>query len=281
MKYQRPPYTYVSHLSLIVADLDRSMAFYQSVIGLSVLEKSGKLVRFSANGNDEILTVEQPENVIPKERQTTGLYHFAMLLPNRASLADQLKHFRESGTSITGASDHHVSEAIYLEDPDGNGIEMYIDRQYVEPDQMGTAPLDVGDLLKESSDKKWNGVPSDTVIGHIHLKVADLITAIEFYRDIIGFDLMMKIGESAAFLSSGGYHHHLGLNIWESAGGKKPLPNSVGLKHLTLVLPDQKSLDKTRQKIQKEDIPFRKEEEILEVEDPSGNLVRLTVANEQ
>ena len=278
MKYQRPPYTYVSQLSLKVSDLDRSVAFYQNEIGLRILEKTANSVCFTANGNEGILTIEQPEDVVPIEIRTTGLYHVAILLPNRASLADQLKHFQESGTRMLGASDHHVSEAIYLEDPDGNGIEMYSDRQYVEPDQMGTAPLDVGDLLKESSDKKWNGVPSDTVIGHIHLKVADLITAIEFYRDIIGFDLIMKMGGSAAFLSSGGYHHHLGINTWESAGGKKPLPNSAGLKHLTLVLPDQKSLDRIRKKMHKENMPFSSnEEEVLEVEDPSGNLIRLTV----
>jgi catechol 2,3-dioxygenase len=277
MKYQRPPYTYVSQISLKVADLDRSVAFYQNEIGLRIIEKTGKSVRFTANGNDDLLTIEQPEDVVPLAIRTTGLYHVAILLPNRASLADQLKHFQESGTRLMGASDHHVSEAIYLEDPDGNGIEMYSDRQYIEPDHMGTAPLDVGDLLKESSGKKWNGVPPDTVIGHIHIKVADILTSIDFYRNIIGFDLIMKIGDSAAFLSTGGYHHHLGMNTWESAGGKKPLPNSVGLKHLTLVLPDQKSLDSIRQKMQNDDIPFRKEEEVLEVEDPSGNLIRLTV----
>ncbi len=182
----------------------------------------------------------------------TGLYHFALLLPERADLARWLAHAGRDNVPLVGLSDHFVSEAIYLSDPDGHGIEIYWDRprevwegQVFE--RMTTLPLDVGSLMAELPDPEsepFERLPDGTVMGHVHLKVASIPDTVAFYRDVLGFELMAQLGEQAAFLAAGGYHHHIGANTWESAGAPPPPEGSAALRHVTIVLPDAAERDR-------------------------------------
>ena len=177
----------------------------------------------------------------------TGLYHFALLVPRRADLARWLAHAARDRVPLVGLSDHFVSEALYLSDPDGHGIEIYWDRprevwEGQVAARMTTLPLDVDDLLGELDDPgagQFDGLPDDTVMGHVHLKVAAIPETVAFYRDLLGFGLMAQLGEQAAFLGAGGYHHHIGANTWESAGAAPPPPGTAALRHATIVLPDE------------------------------------------
>jgi catechol 2,3-dioxygenase len=234
----------VGPVSLIVPSLDRSVRFYEDALGLKVHRRSNGAADLGAGGDDLLHLEERPGAVHP--RRTTGLYHFALLLPTRRDLARQLRHFADAGVPLQGASDHLVSEALYLADPDGNGIEVYRDRpreQWAYDGghvRMSTDPLDVEGLLAESdgSGASWFGMPKGTVMGHVHLRVSDVGAAEEFYREVLGMDLTTRFGGSASFMSYGGYHHHLGLNTWASAGAPAPPEGSVGLREFVIRVPD-------------------------------------------
>jgi catechol 2,3-dioxygenase len=175
----------------------------------------------------------------------TGLYHFALLMPERADLARWLAHAARDRVPLTGLSDHVVSEAIYLSDPDGHGIEIYQDRpretwEGLVAARMTTLPLDVDALLGELADpasEPFEGLPAGTLMGHVHLKVAEIADTVGFYRDVLGFGLMAQLGGQAAFLGAGGYHHHIGANTWESQGAPAAPEGSAALRHATIVLP--------------------------------------------
>ena len=179
MKFHSKPNTYVGHVNIKVQDLDRSLTFYQEVLGFQVLAQTDKKVTLTTDGKTSVLSIEQPENVVAKQGKTTGLYHFALLLPKRSDLADLVYHFTEIGFKY-GSSDHLVSEALYLSDPDGNGIEIYIDRapsewSWVNDEvAMTVDPLNFEDLLTESKQQPWKGLPAGTVMGHLHLHVSEL-----------------------------------------------------------------------------------------------------------
>ena len=181
----------------------------------------------------------------------TGLFHFALLLPDRVSLARWLAHAARNRIQLTGASDHWVSEALYLRDPDRHGIEIYADRprelwEGKVARGMTTLPLDVDGLLGELEDpakEPFDGLPSGTTMGHVHLQVASIPEAVEFYRDVLGFELMTELRDQAAFFAAGGYHHHLGANTWESRGASPPPPGTAALRHATIVLPDAAERD--------------------------------------
>jgi catechol 2,3-dioxygenase len=234
---------------LTVADLDRSIAWYQDAIGLRLLGRGDGEVRLGAGERELLVLVEEP-GAQPAPR-TTGLYHFALLLPERADLARWLVHAQRRGVPVGGASDHYVSEALYLRDPDRHGIEIYVDRapelwrgQVAE--RMTSLPLDLDGLLDELADpgsEPFDGLPDDTAMGHVHLKVADVPETIGFYRDVLGFDLTARVGDQAAFLAAGGYHHHVGGNTWESAGAPPPPPGSASLRHATIELPSREERD--------------------------------------
>ena len=185
-----------------------------------------------------------------------------------------------------GLSDHFVSEAIYLCDPDGHGIEIYWDRprevwEGQVASRMTTMALDVDDLLEELDDPRsepFDGLPTGTVMGHVHLKVADIPETIDFYRDVIGFGLMAQLGESAAFLGAGGYHHHLGANTWESAGAAAPPPGVAALRHATIVLPDTTERDRLLGRVEHNGQDHSEDEFGPVVHDPSGNSLVLAVA---
>jgi catechol 2,3-dioxygenase len=234
-------YSAIGAVSLNVASLGRLLPFYQDIIGLKIHRQEGKTVTLGTGGEDLLILHETPD--APRLRGVTGLYHFAILLPSREALALQLKHFAETRTQLQGLSDHFVSEAIYLADPEGNGIEIYRDRPRSEwydangTFQMGTVAMDVDGVFSalEDPDKaEWKPMPVDTVMGHIHLHVHDVKAAEAFYGNQLNLDVLVNMG-SATFMSYEGYHHHLGANIW--AGRTIRPENILGLKSYELRVP--------------------------------------------
>lgn len=283
MNFHSKPHTYVGQVHLLVSDLERSITFYKEMIGFQVLEQTKNQAVLTADGTTPLLTIEQPEGVQPKQPRTTGLYHFALLLPNRKELAKVLLHLLQNRYPMQGASDHSVSEALYLADPDGNGIEIYRDRPADmwnwQDDQvfMDTRRLDVESLLAEAEGEAWTGLPKETVMGHIHLHVADLRATEEFYIQALGFDIVLRYGPQALFTSTGRYHHHIGLNVWNGVGAPAPKPNSVGMKYFTLLLPNEESRVATVARLQQLGAYVVEKNGIAITRDPSGNEVHLLV----
>ena len=264
-------------VELTVADLERSLAYYEKAIGLRTLERGGGRAALGTDGRELLVLVEEP-GARPSIGHT-GLFHFALLVPDRPSLARWLAHAARTRVPITGASDHWVSEALYLRDPDRHGIEIYADRprelwEGKVARGMTTLPLDVDGLLRELDDpatSAFEGLPNGTTMGHVHLQVASIPETVDFYRDVLGFGLMTGMGDQAAFLGAGGYHHHLGANTWESRGGTPPPPGTAALRHATIVLPDSAERDRIVERVG--------EVEELDgeplVRDPSGNALVL------
>lgn len=219
--FRLPGEARVGRVRLQVADLDRSVAYYEGVLGWRVLDRSGARATLGVEGDGAPLVElrERPGAAPAPRRGRPGLYHYAILLPSRAALGAFLRHLSERGERA-GASDHLVSEALYLQDPDGLGIEVYADRPRSEWRQrdgqllMATEPLDVADLERAAGSASWDGLPPGTTIGHVHLHVGDLRRAEAFYHEALGLDKTVWSYPGALFLSAGGYHHHLGLNTW-------------------------------------------------------------------
>ncbi|HET7565118.1 MAG TPA: VOC family protein [Gemmatimonadaceae bacterium] len=279
-----PAGTTLGPVSLTVSDLDRALEYYQRRIGLRLHARDGDAARLGVGGPDLLVLTEVPGARHP--HRTTGLYHFAILLPARDALARTLQHLVDTRTPLQGLSDHLVSEAIYLADPDGNGIEIYRDRPrstWTYEDgalRMTTEPLDVDNLMAEVAgrDIPWTGLPAGTTIGHIHLHVADIAQAEHFYRDILGFDITTRYGPSASFVSAGGYHHHVGLNTWAGVGAPPPPPGSVGLRYATIQLPTPESLDRVVERVRAAGVLIEQRDDDVLVRDPSANALLLTAA---
>ncbi|WP_028561989.1 VOC family protein [Paenibacillus pinihumi] len=283
MNFHQKPNKFVSRVHLKVQHLERSLAFYQEVIGFKVLNRTAKAADLTADGRTVLLTVEQPDNVIPKQGRTTGLYHFALLLPSRQDLAGIVRHFAALNQRF-GSSDHLVSEALYLSDPDGNGIEVYADRDDADWSwnggqvEMAVDPLDFENLLADGGQTEWQGLPPGTVMGHIHLHVSDLRAAEQFYTQGLGFEVVSRYGAQALFISAGRYHHHIGLNIWNGEGAPKPPNNSAGLSFYTLVLPDKEARERVIAKLQQLGADLEIEEDSVFAADPSGNRILLSIS---
>ena len=271
-----PAATRMGSVALIVADLDRSLAYYRDSIGLELLSRDDGRASLGAGGN-ELLALEEVRGA-ESSHGYTGLYHFALLVPERRDLARWIAHAARDRVALTGASDHFVSEALYLRDPDHHGIEIYWDRpREVWEGQVGSRmtslPLDIDAIVAELDDPEtepFDGLPPGTTMGHVHLKVADVPETVRFYRDLLGFGLMAQLGGSAAFLAAGGYHHHVGANSWESAGAPPPPEGSAALRHATIVVPSDSDRDEVLARVGKADGNV--------VRDPSGNALVLAVA---
>lgn len=283
MGFHTKPTTFVSHVTIKVEDLKHSIEFYENVIGFDILEQTTSSAKLTTDGKTSILSLEQPETVIPMQGKTTGLYHFALLLPERSDLANIVVHFRENGMRFA-ASDHLVSEALYLRDPDGNGIEIYADRDpsqwnWIENSvEMTTLPLDIKNLLtSQVAGKSWNGMPEGTVMGHIHLHVAELEKTEEFYVKGLGLDVVNRYGGQALFFSNEKYHHHVAVNIWNGLGIPKPHENSVGLKSFALTFPNEEIRQKVIGTLQNVGATVMEEYNTFITHDPSGNTIDLTV----
>ncbi|MDF2646354.1 MAG: catE [Paenibacillus sp.] len=282
MKFHQQPITFVSHVHLIVKKLERSLSFYQGVLGFQLLDRTETSVSLTLNGKDVLVTLEQPADVSPKEPRRSGLYHYAILLPDRKELAKVIQHFIDIKYPLQGISDHLVSEALYLADPDGNGLEIYVDRpseswEWIgEQVSMATEQVDLRSLLSEANGEKFTGLPTDTIMGHIHLHVSDLAKAAEFYINGLGFKVVYQISNQALFISSGGYHHHIGLNIWNGKGIQAPSRNSVGLKYYTIVFADELTRDGAKKNLELLGYPVNENTAV----DPSNNHILLTVAKD-
>src|SRR5215208_3276955 len=231
--------TTLGAVHLTVADLERSLDYYRTQIGLTVLDQGAGEASLGTGGRELLHLVEQPG--AESSHGYTGLYHFALLVPQRIQLAAWLAHAARDRVGMTGMSDHFVSEALYLRDPDHHGIEIYWDRPRAGwegrvAEGMTTLPLDVDAILGELDDPAttpFDGLPDGTVMGHVHLKVSEVAATVGFYREVLGFALMAQLGPMAAFLAAGGYHHHLGANTWESAGAPPPPEGSAALRRAT------------------------------------------------
>lgn len=240
---------------LRVRDAARSLAFYRDVIGLTPLGSEDGIVRLGA-GTRTLVELEEAPNAPARPRGTPGLFHVAILMPDRAALAVVLKRLIARGVRL-GASDHIVSEALYLDDPDGNGIEIYRDRRRDEwfwqagTIAMATEPLDLRNLLADAPAEVPAGtpMPDGTVVGHVHLQVGDLAAARRFYVNELGFDITTERYPGALFVSAGGYHHHLGLNVWHSQGRGPAPAGALGLVHYSVVLPDSAAVVKLRERL--------------------------------
>ncbi len=279
------PATRLGSVELRVPDLQGALSFYRDLLGMQLLEQSGSHAMLGVGENLMVGLDERP-GATRKPSRSTGLYHFAILLPTRADLARVLAYLAGARYPIGGASDHLVSEALYLDDPDGNGIEIYADRPRERWPRTGdgrlgmaTNPLDVDSLMAELTpgNEEWRGMPEGTRIGHVHLHVADLPRAEAFYRDILGFDLMTRYGSQAAFLSAGGYHHHVGINTWAGVGAPVPPPNSIGLEYFTVLLPSPVDLDEEKRRVRDAGITWEDKDVGMLLHDPSGNGVLMTL----
>lgn len=275
--------TFVGHVNLKVENLERSLQYYKEIIGFDILEQTSQTAKLTTDGKTSILSLEQPENIIPKQGRTTGLYHFALLLPEKIDLANIVFHLSEKAVRF-GSSDHLVSEALYLHDPDGNEIEIYIDRDPSEWSwngeevAMAVDPLDFERLLANRvPGKSWEGLPEGTLMGHVHLHVSELEKTEEFYVKGLGFDVVNRYGRQALFLSTGKYHHHIGVNTWNGVGAPKPPENSVGMESFTLILPNEEAIKETVDNLQKIGVPVTEEDGRRITYDPSGIRIELAV----
>ena len=283
------PKASIGAVKLAVSDLDRALGFYRDSLGLTMRERQGGVARlFAGDAGPDLLHLEESPGARHVPR-TTGLYHLAVLLPSRLDLALALARLAETGTRLRGASDHGASEAIYLEDPDRNGIEIYRDRPRDEWPRaadgtflLPTDPLDLDGLIgelrgvKSARPEEQPPAPPATAIGHVHLHVADLAKARRFYVDVLGFDEMARYGDEALFLSAGGYHHHVGVNVWAGRGAPPPPHGAAGLQWFSVVHSSEAEREKTLARVQQAGIDVEARDEGALVRDPSRNGVLLT-----
>ncbi|PZX08239.1 catechol 2,3-dioxygenase [Psychrobacillus insolitus] len=280
MKFHNKPYTFVELVELKVTNLENSLTFYQEVVGFKVLEKTATKALLTADGQTALLSIEQPTDIIPTHQKTTGLYHFALLLPTREDLGAVLRHFAETNIRI-GAGDHLVSEALYLNDPDGNGIEIYSDRPDTEWTWkdgyvgMDTLQIDAQSILEAGANTQWNGLPEGTVMGHIHLSVKELVETEKFFN-ALGLQVVTPY-PGALFMASGKYHHHVGLNTWNGVGALAPAENVVGLKAFTLVFPSTEELNAAIDQLKAIEVEVIQEDGIFTTKDPSQNKIKMIV----
>jgi len=248
-----PADTHIGRVRLRVGDLERALAFYRGVLGLNVTRDEGSTLRLGAGGGGptrsrELLVLEEHPGIArrPARPVTTGLYHVALLVPDRRELGRSLLGLQQAGYPLRGMSDHAVSESLYLDDPDGNGLEIYADRprsMWPVRDgvvQMTVDPMDVAGVVAAGRERPepWIGLSPETVVGHVHFTVSGLEPAVAFYRDVIGFDVMMSIPSLVA-VSAGGYHHHLNLNTWAGERAARDSDRVAGLSAWELRVPDE------------------------------------------
>jgi catechol 2,3-dioxygenase len=279
------PATHIGSAALTIADLARSVEFYTRVIGLTVLTQNEQTAVLGTRDEQPLLTLVQQVGARPQPARSTGLYHIAILLPRRADLALFVLRLATSGYPLSGVADHLVSEALYLSDPDGNGLEVYRDRPRETWQwhnglvQMATDPLDVEALLTEGQElaagENWHEAANGTTIGHMHLRVGNIEQARHFYADLLGFDVVQQL-PGALFVSAGGYHHHLGLNTWQSRNAPRPPADSAGLRLFTIQIPDVEELDQLQLRLQTAQWPFERHEEEIVVRDPWDNSMLVT-----
>ena len=271
----------IGAVELIVEDLARSVSFYTDLIGFNILTEEAQKVTLTADGQTPLLVLETVDNSIERPIRTTGLYHFAILLPNRASLADMIFHLSEAEYPLQGAANHQYSDALYLADPDGNGMEIYID---LPPETWaidekgrykgGSYAFDLEKTLAVAT-STWTGLPKATRIGHMHLQVAELEKTEQFYVEGLGFDITSK-KDGSLFISKDRYHHHIGMNTWAGLNIPAPPANARGLKKFKFFF-TKEELDEAKVQLTKLGFAFEENTNAITVQDPSGNTIELLI----
>jgi catechol 2,3-dioxygenase len=279
-----PDATHLGSFTLGVADLDRAVSFYSQTLGIPVISRTDGQAMLGVDGRP-LVNLNLKVNAQRQPRNSTGLYHAAILLPTRADLGRLIAHLAETKTPMSGYADHLVSEAFYLNDPDGNGLELYRDRPRSEWPmagdlvQMDNAPINFDEFFAdaEREGKPWTGMPSGTTLGHMHLKIGNDKEAQAFYTDVVGFSVMAYY-PSAVFVSAGGYHHHLGLNMWESRGAGAPPVNSVGLEEWSIVVPDADALNAVADRLTNAGAALEHGDDFVLFADPWGTRARIVAS---
>jgi len=282
--FRLPVGTRLGPVRLQVTDLGRSITYYETTLGLKVLDRAASSVQLGTqDGLAPLVELNERHGIRPSShRGHLGLYHFAILLPDRPSLGRFALHLGEIGVRA-GAGDHLVSESFYLQDPDNLGIEIYADRPRSTWRRIGkqlvmaTDPVDVSSLVEAAGESRWSGMPAGTVMGHLHLHVGDLAKASNFYSDAIGFDRMVWQYPGALFLAASGYHHHLGTNIWAGPGAKAPDDRTAQLLEWSIVLPDGSSLEAAAESLLGNGYAVDREASSFRTKDPWGTVVRVLV----
>src|SRR3954469_21902888 len=277
--FRLPAGTRVGPVRLQIADLTRSLAYYERILGLRVLQRDSTSALLGAD-IPLVELHERPGGAPVPDRGRLGLYHFAILLPDRPSLGRFLANVGELDVRI-GAADHLVSESIYLQDPDNLGIEVYADRPRASWQRIGrelmmaTDPLDIRGLLREAGATTWDGMPIGTVMGHVHLRVGDVPGAAAFFSEGLGFDRTVWEYPGALFLAADGYHHHLGTNTWAGRGATRPTAEEAQLLEWTIALPDRASVDDAAASLERAGSHPTRDGDDVVVRDPWGTQLRL------
>lgn len=283
--YQIAAKTRIGYVHLRVSNLERSLTFYLDVLGFRLVSGGAHTATLSATGRGPgliVLTARKDAPVRPP--RAPGLYHYAIRVPSRRALAMVIRRLTELDWPVEGYADHDVSEAVYLADPDGIGIEVYSDRPRDEwpfrggQVRMVTEPLDLGRLMRELETwpGNWEGIDPGTDIGHIHLRVSSLDTARSFYHGVLGFDVTQHDMVGALFLSAGGYHHHIGLNIWGTEGATRAPANALGLISFGIFVPDAASLRELRKRLRAAGVAVKEEDGNLRTSDPDSTFVEIS-----
>jgi len=276
-----PAETRVTEVALTVADLGRQVRFYTMVLGLDEVDEPPGSVLLGV-GDDAFLRLDERPGAAPAPG-ATGLFHFAILYPTRGDLASVANRLAGLGHPLQGAADHLVSEAVYLADPEGNGIEVYRDRPRADwpvanrQVQMATDPLDFRGLLAEAADPETWRIPPGTRLGHVHLRVDDIAPAERFYVEQLGFDLTTRYGRQASFFSAGGYHHHVAVNTWQTRGAAPPPEGARGLAWYRIEVPSAAALEAARASLESAGVKVEDEDGALRMKDPAGNGVVISV----
>ncbi|ANU14998.1 Glyoxalase family protein [Planococcus halocryophilus Or1] len=282
MNFHKKPVTHVGEVGLKVVNLLKMKKFYENVIGFEVISEEEDKVSLGV-GSEVLVELEVVEGLTQKQGRYAGLYHFAILLPSRESLGKMLVHLHQQGIQL-GSADHLVSEALYLSDPEGNGIEIYQDRKPElwnwsnDEVSMAVDPIDAQGLVDEAqkSSEPWNGLPAETVIGHIHLHMSNLDEAKDFYVNGLGLAVVSSLGGQAIFLADQKYHHHIGMNVWNGVGIPALPEKEAGLHYYTLVM-ENENRNKIAKNLRSIGTEIVHRDDYWEVKDPSGNSVRLCV----
>ena len=279
------PGTYIGLVTLRVADLARSRRFYEGILAFQTIEQEPGKVVLGGQDKQPLLELIEVPGAAPQPRRATGLYHIAILFPTRADLGRELLRVAKAGIQI-GQGDHLVSEALYISDPDDNGLELYRDRPRSEWHwtngmvEMATDPVDIRGMVAEGERdaEPWEIIPAGTRVGHIHLQVGDIKEAREFYHTILGFGVTADLSQHGAlFVSAGGYHHHIGLNTWHSRGAKPTPTDAAGLQTYVIAIPSREGLQEVRDRLLAHQVPFEEQENLIRVNDPWSNQILLKV----
>jgi catechol 2,3-dioxygenase len=272
----------IGKVTLAVRDLSTVSRFYRDVIGLAVIETNPDAVRLGT-ANSVLLELRHEPGARARSPREAGLFHTAFLLPSRADLGAWTAHAAERRFPLHGAADHRVSEALYLSDPEGNGIEIYADRPSATWPRAGrmiempSDPLDLQDLVRAAAGRRWSGIPQGSTVGHMHLQVGAIPEAETFYADLLGFEITCRY-PGGSFYGSGGYHHQLATNIWNSRGTTPRTDITTGLAHFEIVAANDDVVEAARERLTRAGYALAEGESGLQVKDPWGTSMSLGTA---